>query len=66
MIWVPWLAQTTMPDGYALTAGGWITMILSVGFVTSLLAWCISRVMRESTPQKLHGQIDVDTQDRQS
>ena len=29
-----------------MTTGGWITMILSVGFVTGLFVWCISRVLR--------------------
>ncbi len=29
-----------------MTTGGWITMILSVGFVTGLLGWCIYRVLR--------------------
>lgn len=48
-----------------MTVGGWITMILSVGFVTLLLSWCIYKVL--STPQStehLHGQIDIDPQDR--
>jgi len=50
-------------ENYTLHPSGWIVMILSIGFVAGLLAWCIRRVMRESRPQKLHGQIDVDTQD---
>ena len=29
-----------------MTAGGWATMILSVGFVIGLFAWCIYRVLR--------------------
>ena len=29
-----------------MTTGGWINMLLSVGFVTVLFAWCISRVLR--------------------
>jgi hypothetical protein len=29
-----------------MTIGGWITMILSVGFVTGLFAWCIYRVLK--------------------
>lgn len=29
-----------------MTTGGWINLILSVGFVTGLLAYCIVRVIR--------------------
>ncbi len=29
-----------------MTTGGWINMILSVGFVTTLFSWCITRVIR--------------------
>jgi hypothetical protein len=29
-----------------MTTGGWINMILSVGFVTILFGWCIYRVIR--------------------
>ena len=29
-----------------MTTGGWITMILSVGFVTTLFLFCIIRVLR--------------------
>lgn len=29
-----------------MTTGGWITMILSVGFVTGLFVWCIYRVLK--------------------
>ncbi|HEX2973068.1 MAG TPA: hypothetical protein VHP11_12090 [Tepidisphaeraceae bacterium] len=57
------LAQVPVDDSYRLTLGGWIVMLLSVGFVTTLLGWCIRRVMRESTPDKLHSQVDVDTHD---
>lgn len=30
-----------------MTPGGWINLILSVGFVTGLFAWCIWRVLHE-------------------
>jgi len=30
-----------------MTLGGWITMLLSVGFVTGLLAWCVWLVIRK-------------------
>lgn len=29
-----------------MTTGGWINLILSVGFVTTLFVWCIYRVLR--------------------
>ncbi len=48
-----------------LTLGGWITMILSVGFVTGLLAWCISRVLRKpEAANHMHSQLDIDPGDR--
>ncbi|MCC7145535.1 MAG: hypothetical protein IT443_03745 [Phycisphaeraceae bacterium] len=56
------LAQSA--DGYRLSAGGWVVMILSVGFVTLLLAWCIWKVL--ATPgetNKLHAQADIDPHD---
>jgi multisubunit Na+/H+ antiporter MnhF subunit len=37
-----------------MTTGGWINLILSVGFVTILFAWCIYRVLRgPKDPAKL-------------
>lgn len=37
-----------------MTLGGWINMILSVGFVTVLFGWCIYRVVRgPKDPAKL-------------
>ena len=47
-----------------MTLGGWIVMILSVGGVTALLAWCIVRVV--STPgsiEHLHSQADIEPPD---
>jgi len=49
-----------------MTLGGWIIMVLSVGFVTLLLAWCIWRVV--ATPgstEHLHSQVDIDTHDQE-
>lgn len=43
-----------------MTTGGWITMLLSVGFVTVLLVWCIYKVL--STPgeaEHLHAQMNI-------
>jgi hypothetical protein len=49
-----------------MTLSGWITMILSVGFVTVLLGWCIYRVIKEpEAPKHLHGQAEIDTHDRE-
>lgn len=50
-------------ESYTLLPSGLIVMTLSVGCVTALLGWCIWRVTRESRPDKLHGQLDVDTHD---
>lgn len=47
-----------------MTLAGWITMILSVGFVTSLLSWCIFKVL--TTPgssEHVHSQVDIDPHD---
>jgi hypothetical protein len=34
-----------------MTLGGWITMLLSVGFVVILFVWCIIKVMT-APPEK--------------
>lgn len=47
-------------EAWRLSPGGWTIMLLSVIFVAGLLAWCIYRVMRESTPAKVHSQIDIE------
>ncbi|HUI07932.1 MAG TPA: hypothetical protein VL486_13105 [Verrucomicrobiae bacterium] len=48
-----------------MTIGGWIIMIVSVGFVTGFLGWCIYRVVREpEAPKKLHVQGEIDTHDQ--
>jgi len=33
-----------------MTIGGWITMILSVGFVTGLFVYCVCRVLFGAQP----------------
>lgn len=61
--------MTTLPLAAAeytmrFTVGGWIAMILSVGFVTGLLAWCLRKVV--ATPQStrhIHSQSDIETPD---
>jgi hypothetical protein len=48
-----------------MTIGGWIIMILSVGFVTGLLIWTIVRVMRlPRATEHIHGELDIDTRDQ--
>lgn len=47
-----------------MTAGGWVVMLLSVGGVTSLLLWCIYKVL--TTPgstERIHSQADIETPD---
>jgi len=47
-----------------MSTGGWITMLLSVGFVTGLLAWCMWKVLATPEATKhLHGELDIDTKD---
>jgi flagellar biogenesis protein FliO len=51
-------------SSYRLSAWGWFTMLVSVGFVVGLFGWCIWRVMRESSAQKLHSQVgDIEPPD---
>lgn len=46
------LLASTPPPPTTLTAGGWITMLLSVGFVVCLFGWCIWRVIKAPPPGK--------------
>jgi len=41
-----------------MTTGGWITMILSVGFVTGLFVFCILRVLFGPRPDHELGHIE--------
>jgi hypothetical protein len=44
-----------------MTLGGWIIMLSSVGFVTGLLTWCITRVLRKTgANQHAHHPTDRD------
>jgi len=44
-----------------MTLGGWITMALSVGFVTGLLVWCLGRIVRHpEAAQHLHPPADLE------
>ncbi|MBN1396330.1 MAG: hypothetical protein JW959_15000 [Pirellulales bacterium] len=47
-----------------MNLGGWIVMVLAVGGVTALLAWCIYKVI--ATPgsaERLHSTADIETPD---
>lgn len=47
-----------------MTTGGWITMMVSVGFVVTLFVWCVYRVLFGKPPAThLHGLDDIDTKD---
>jgi hypothetical protein len=40
---------------------GWILLILSVGFTTGSLVWCLARVLRNPGKQdRLHATSDLD------
>jgi hypothetical protein len=41
-----------------MTTGGWITMILSVGFVTGLFVYCVWRVLFGKHPDHQLGHIE--------
>ena len=48
-----------------MTLGGWIVMLLSVGFVTSLFSWCIYQVLSQPDDGvDLHAQTNIDPHDR--
>ncbi len=47
-----------------MSLGGWVIMVLSVGGVTVLLAWCLYKVV--TTPEStkhIHSQADIETPD---
>jgi hypothetical protein len=41
-----------------MTTGGWINMLLSVGFVTVLFLWCVRRVLFGKAPKGELGHIE--------
>ncbi len=44
-----------------MTASGWVMMVLTVGGMTGLLAWCIYKVL--ATPgssEHLHSHVDIE------
>jgi hypothetical protein len=47
-----------------MTTGGWITMILSVGFVVAMFSWSLGKVLFGKEPaEKLHSLDSIDTGD---
>jgi hypothetical protein len=49
-----------------MNLSGWIVMILSVGFVTVLIVWCIRRVLKEpEAPERMHAPDEIDTHDQE-
>ena len=47
-----------------MTTGGWITMILSVGFVVTMFSWSMGKVLFGKEPtEKLHSLDGIDTKD---
>lgn len=47
-----------------MTVGGWIIMVLSVGFVTLLFGWCLWKVLSmPGSTQHIHSEHDIDTHD---
>ena len=49
-----------------MITGGWIVMIVSVGFMTGLLAWCIYKVMATpGTSEHLHSPADIEPTDKE-
>lgn len=48
-----------------MNAQGWIIMLVSVGFTTGLLAWCLYKVLSEpGETEHLHSQADIDPHDQ--
>lgn len=48
-----------------MTTGGWIVMLLSVGFVTLLFVWCIWKVIVTPESPHLHG-FEMETPDERA
>jgi hypothetical protein len=48
-----------------MTTGGWINMLLSVGFVTCLFVYCVTRVLRGPGAKKEHELAHVEPLDEE-
>jgi hypothetical protein len=46
-----------------MTTGGWINLLLSVGFVTSLFVYCVVRVLRGPGAKREHELAHVEPVD---
>ncbi len=47
-----------------MTTGGWIFMVVSIGFVVSLISFCYFRVLRKpAAADHMHAPLDIDTHD---
>lgn len=63
---LPALLATAGEPSYRLTPGGWAVMLLSVGFVTLLTAWCVYKVLTtQPDEQHVHAPPVIDTRDRE-
>lgn len=61
---LPLLGQSEADQVKGLTTGGATIMIASIVLVTSLLAFCIVRILREPNPETHHhAPLDIDTKD---
>ena len=48
-----------------MTTEGWVFMILSIGFVLSLISFCFYRVLtKPAAANHMQAPIDIDTRDR--
>lgn len=48
-----------------MTLGGWVVMLVSIGLVTGLLAWCVVRVLRTPEASKhVHPPSDLEAHDK--
>jgi hypothetical protein len=55
----------TLVIAEGLSAAGWATMLLSVGFVSSLLGWCIWKVLTlPGSEEHLHSPADIHPPDQ--
>lgn len=47
-----------------MTPAGWTTMTIVVGFMTSLLGWCVWKVLsKPESLEHIHPPIELDTPD---
>lgn len=62
---IPLLGQAN-GDEVRLTFAGGVIMVVSICLVLGLLAFCLTRILRESHPETHHhAPLDIDTRDRE-